>query len=108
MVKRTGNYDISDAAVLVPDDLLVLERKFSWSSGLAVRIRRIALAGVRAGVLVDGPALIEADLRQEIDNMEGLSIHRGAGGETILTLISDDNFSFLQRTLLLQFALAGR
>jgi hypothetical protein len=43
-------------------------------------------------------------MRQEIDNMEGLSIHPGADGERILTLISDDNFSFLQRTLLLQFA----
>src|SRR6516162_5191349 len=108
MVKRTGDYDISDAAVLAPDDLLVLERKFNWSSGLAIRIRRIALADVRAGALVDGPALIDADLRQEIDNMEGLSIHRGAAGESILTLISDDNFLPLQRTLLLQFALTLR
>ena len=40
--------------------------------------------------------------------MEGLSIHRGADGESILTLISDDNFSLLQRTLLLQFALTLR
>ena len=29
-----------------------------------------------------------------------------AGGETVLTLISDDNFSMIQRTLLLQFTLA--
>jgi hypothetical protein len=38
--------------------------------------------------------------------MEGLSVHRSAGGETVLTLISDDNFSAVQRTLLLQFTLA--
>jgi hypothetical protein len=38
--------------------------------------------------------------------MEGLALHQGAGGETILTLISDDNFNrLLQRTVLLQFAL---
>jgi len=43
----------------------------------------------------------------EIDNMEGLAVHRNAKGETILTLISDDNFSSFQRTLLLQFALVG-
>jgi hypothetical protein len=70
-----------------------------------MRIRRIAMAGITPGGLVDGPVLLEADLRNEIDNMEGLSIHRGAGGEIVLTLISDDNFSLLQRTLLLQFAL---
>jgi hypothetical protein len=52
--------------------------------------------------------VIEADLGYEIDNMEGLSVHRNAGGETVLTLISDDNFSNIQRTLLLQFALAER
>jgi hypothetical protein len=63
------------------------------------------LAGIKPGALVDGAVLIEADLGYEIDNMEGLSVHRNAGGETVLTLISDDNFSLIQRTLLLQFAL---
>ena len=42
----------------------------------------------------------------QIDNMEGLSVHRAADGALVLTLISDDNFSPLQRTLLLQFTLA--
>jgi hypothetical protein len=32
-------------------------------------------------------------------------VHRSATGETVLTLISDDNFSLFQRTLLLQFTL---
>jgi hypothetical protein len=104
-VKRTADYDVSDGVLLPPGDLLLLERKFNWTSGLGVRIRRIGIAGIAPGALVDGPTLIEADLRNEIDNMEGISIHRGAGGETVLTLISDDNFSLLQRTLLLQFAL---
>ena len=43
---------------------------------------------------------------REIDNMEGLAVHRNAQGRTILTLISDDNFNRrFQRTLLMQFAL---
>jgi hypothetical protein len=37
--------------------------------------------------------------------MEAIDAHRNASGETILTIISDDNFSPLQRTLLLRFAL---
>jgi hypothetical protein len=41
----------------------------------------------------------------QIDNMEAASITRMSTGETVLTLISDDNFSVLQRTLLLQFTL---
>jgi hypothetical protein len=105
-VKRDAGYDISDAALLPGGDLVLLERKFSWTSGLAVRMRRIALADIKPGAVVEGPVLFEADLGYEIDNMEGLSVHRGANGEVVLTLISDDNFSMLQRTLLLQFTLA--
>jgi hypothetical protein len=104
-VKRSADFDISDAALLSPGSLLLLERKFSWTSGLFIRIRSVALADVRPGAVVDGPVLLEADLGYAIDNMEGLSVHRTAGGETVLTLISDDNFSVLQRTLLLQFTL---
>jgi hypothetical protein len=37
--------------------------------------------------------------------MEGIAVHRNAQGETIITLVSDDNFSAIQRNLLLQFAL---
>lgn len=105
-VKRNSDYDITDAALLPGGDVLLLERRFSWSSGLAVRIRRIALGGIRPGALVDGPVVFAADLGYEIDNLEGLSVHRVAGGEIVLTLVSDDNFSPLQRTLLLQFTLA--
>jgi hypothetical protein len=105
-VRRSSNYDITDAALLPGGDVLLLERRFSWSSGLAVRMRRIALAEIKPGATVDGPVLLDADLGYEIDNMEGLSVHRIPDGEIVLTLISDDNFSALQRTLLLQFTLA--
>jgi hypothetical protein len=105
-VKRLADFDISDAALLPNGDLLLLERKFSWTSGLFIRIRRIAQADIKAGALVDGALLLDSDLGYDIDNMEGLSVHRSAGGEIVLTLISDDNFSPLQRTLLLQFTLA--
>jgi hypothetical protein len=104
-VKRSAAFDVSDAALLPGGDLLLLERKFSWTSGLSVRLRRIALAGIKPGALVDGAILFEADLGYEIDNMEGLCVHRSTSGETVLTLISDDNFSIIQRTLLLQFTL---
>jgi hypothetical protein len=40
--------------------------------------------------------------------MEGLDVWRREDGTTILSLISDDNQSFLQRTLYLEFALRER
>ena len=68
-----------------------------------MRIRRVPLSTVRPGALIEGRELIFADMGSQIDNMEGLAVHRTPAGETVLTLISDDNFSAIQRTVLLQF-----
>ena len=104
-VRRSRDFDISDAVLLPSGDLLILERKFSWLAGVGIRIRRISQAQVAPGALVDGPSIFDADLGHEIDNMEGIDAHMTPEGDTVLTLVSDDNFSMLQRTLLLQFTL---
>jgi hypothetical protein len=104
-VRRTDNFDVSDAVLLPSGDLLILERKFSWLGGLGIRIRRIPLKSLSPGAVVDGPAIFNADLGQEVDNMEGIDAHVTAEGDTVLTMVSDDNFSMIQRTLLLQFTL---
>jgi hypothetical protein len=106
-LRRSLNFDVSDAVLLPSGDLLVLERKFSWLSGIAIRIRRIPLKSVAPGVVIDGPSIFDADLGHEVDNMEGIDAHVTPEGETVLTLVSDDNFSMLQRNLLLQFTLMG-
>ena len=104
-VRRTEEYDVSDAVLLPAGDLLILERKFSWLSGIGIRIRRIPLKSVMPGAVIDGPSIFEADLADEVDNMEGIDAHLTPEGETVLTMVSDDNFSPIQRTLLLQFGL---
>jgi hypothetical protein len=104
-VRRTEKFDVSDAVLLPSGDLLVLERKFSLVAGLGIRIRRIALASVAPDAVVDGPAIFQADLSNEVDNMEGIDAHVTPEGDTVLTMVSDDNFSPIQRTLLLQFTL---
>jgi len=92
--------------VLLPSgELLILERKFSWFTGINIRIRSLQLKSIAPGALVDGPVLFNADLGHEVDNTEGIDAHVTPDGETVLTMISDDNFSMLQRTLLLQFTL---
>jgi hypothetical protein len=104
-VRRTDHFDVSDAVLLPSGDLLLLERKFSLLGGIGIRIRRVALNSVAPGAVVDGPAIFNADLGNEIDNMEGIDAHVTPEGDTVLTLISDDNFSLIQRNLLLQFTL---
>jgi hypothetical protein len=106
-LKRTDDFDVSDCAITPGGKLLILERRFSWTSGIAMRIRSVPLASIKPGATIDGPELITADMGSQIDNMEGLSVHRASDGALVLTLISDDNFAPIQRTVLLQFTLVG-
>jgi hypothetical protein len=102
-----ADFAITDAASLPDGSLLVLERKFRWTEGVKARIRLIRATDIKPGALLDGEVLLDADMTAEIDNMEALALSRNARGQTVLTLMSDDNFnSFLQRSLLLQFTLA--
>lgn len=104
-VARTKKFDISDAVLLPSGDLLLLERKFSLLEGVGIRIRRVPIKSVVPDAVIDGPVIFDVDLGYEIDNMEGIDAHVTADGETVLTMVSDDNFSMIQRTLLLQFTL---
>ena len=103
-MRRHDGFDITDLAFLPDGDLLLLERWFKPFRGVGLRIRRVPGHSIQKGATLDGSYLIEADLGQEIDNMEGISIHRSQG-RTVITLVSDNNFSFLQRNLLLEFEL---
>jgi hypothetical protein len=104
-LRRSENFDVSDATLLPSGELLVLERKFSWVGGIGIRIRSIPLRSVAPGAVVDGPTIFTADLGNEVDNMEGIDSHVTPEGETVITMVSDDNFSMIQRNLLLQFTL---
>lgn len=98
-------FDVTDIAALPDGGLLILERRFRLFEGVKMRIRKIAANGLRPGRTLVGKVLFQANSRYRIDNMEGIAVHRSNSGETIITLISDDNFRFLQDTILLQFKL---
>ncbi len=104
-VRRLGGFDITGAAALPDGGIVLLERRFRYREGVQMRVRRIAAAELRPGRLITGEVLLEATDRLNIDNMEAIAVHRSHAGETILTLMSDDNFSMLQRSLIMQFAL---
>ncbi|MCW5697884.1 MAG: esterase-like activity of phytase family protein [Bauldia sp.] len=102
-IRRSGTFDITDAAFLPNGDLFVLERRFSLSEGIAMRVRRFSQDDIRPGARITGQTIVFDDRLFQIDNMEGLAVREGADGAVILTLVSDDNHSLLQRTMLLQF-----
>jgi hypothetical protein len=101
-----GAFSVTDAAPLPDGGLLVLERRFRWTEGVKMRLRLIRAHELRPGATITGELLLDAGSKHQIDNMEGLAVHKGRDGEIIVTMISDNNFnSVLQRTILLQFAL---
>ncbi len=107
-VRKDDVWDVSDGTFLQDGDLLLLERRYQGPfRGLGIRLRRIAGSTIRPGALVDGPVIASFDLGQEIDNMEGIDAWIDRSGSTRLTMVSDDNGSFFQRSLILEFKLSN-
>lgn len=102
-IRRTDEYEISDAAISPTGHLVIVERYFRWISGIHLRIRAIPLSEIKPGAVADGKVLLTADNNFDIDNMEALSITKNAAGQILLTLMSDNNFNLFQRTILLRF-----
>ncbi|MBB5574104.1 MULTISPECIES: esterase-like activity of phytase family protein [Rhizobium] len=104
-VRHSDDFDASDGVFLPDGDLLLLERRFDLAHGIGVRIRRIAGGDIKPGAVVDGNVIFEAGSNLQIDNMEGLDAFRAADGTIHLIMVSDDNHSILQRSLMLEFRL---
>ncbi len=104
-VKPHDGFEITDGAFLPNGDLLLLERRFSIATGVGMRLRRIEGSTIRPGAVIDGTIIFEADNRSQIDNMEGLDAIVAEDGSVHLIVVSDDNHSILQRTLMLEFRL---
>lgn len=104
-IARTNQFDITDGKFLPNGDLILLERRFTVATGIAMRLRRFKSTAIKPDARLTGEILMFADTAHQIDNMEGLDITQNEQGDTVLTMISDDNHSILQRTLLLEFKL---
>jgi len=95
------------AIALLPDGSLVtIERAFDVVRGVRCRVMRFDAAQLKPGATVRAEELARLASPYAVDNLEGLAATKGARGETLLWLISDDNFNPLQRNILLLFELA--
>lgn len=106
-VKRLDSYRVTDLALLPGGDIVILQRNFvPGFTGMA--IARISADAIKEGAVITPDVLFQA--RQPafiIDNMEAIAVCE-TGGETRLTVLSDDNYlTAFQSTLLIQFALTN-
>lgn len=102
---NADGFQVTDVAPLPDGGLVVLWRDFGWSTGVRMRLERVRPAALTDDGVIQGELLLAADGAANIDNMEAVAVSTDPAGDLVLTLLSDDNFSFLQRTLLLQFTL---
>lgn len=100
---RTPPYRATDATVLPTGDLLVIERRYSLTAGPGARLSVVAAGDIGPGARLRGTPLAELRPPQTLDNFESVAARAAPDGATLIYLLSDDNRSLLQRTLLLQF-----
>jgi hypothetical protein len=97
-------YRITDAALLPDGRLLFLNRRFSLLHGISAKLTVGDMPRLSAGSVLTGTEIAHFDEPINVDNMEAVSVVREPE-RTILWIGSDDNFTALQRTLLLKFML---
>lgn len=101
----TDGFLPTDIAALSQGGILVLERRFRPTSGIAIRLRWIPGDRLQPGARLRGRELANLHMPLVIDNFEGLAVRETPPGEIVLYVLSDDNFNVFQQTLLLQFRL---
>jgi hypothetical protein len=112
--------DAADALAYVPgpgfsptgadrleDTVYLVERSFSLLGGFQSRIVALPSTAIEPDARVEGRLLAQFQWGRLGENFEAIAARRGPEGQIFLYLLSDDNFSFLQQTLLVQLSLTN-
>lgn len=98
-------------ATTLPDcRIMFIERSYSLIAGVSARVTVIDAAAFGAAAFGAGASITPREIARfdfpvVVDNFEGVAARRSNSGETLVYIVSDDNYNPLQRTLLLMFAL---
>ena len=87
------------------DFVYFVERAYSRAEGVRIRLTRAPVDAFRPGALIKTEFLGALDAEDGADNFEAIAASVMPNGDVRLTLLSDDNFSARQKTLLLEFIL---
>ena len=106
---RTANGFAVTGADRLGSTIFVLERRFGILAGWQARVSRFPATSLDADA---GPIvperLVHLHSPVRMDNFEAIAMRKTGDDRPVATLLSDDNFSPLQETLLLDLALADR
>lgn len=108
--QRVGLYRPTGAASLPPGtkhagDVVVIERALYLFAGFSIRVMLLPGRAIKPGARLRPIHLATLASPLTVDNFEGVAARRGPRGETLIYLVSDDNFSPAQQTYLMMFRL---
>ncbi len=93
------------ASLLPGGDLLLLARSYTRETGNRIRLLLLESSGLTPGARLRPIELARIEPPATIDNMEAVAVGTGPNGESLIYLMSDNNYNDDQRTLLMQFEL---
>jgi hypothetical protein len=102
-----AGYRVTDGVQLPDGRLMILNRWVGLPNGFAAKLALVDPAKIAQSGTISGKVIATIAAPLLIDNMEGIAVTR-EGGDTVIWLISDNNFNIFQRTLLMKFRLAER
>jgi hypothetical protein len=97
-------FHVTDCAALNNGDLLVLERRYVPFGILSARVTLVKANSIQPGAKLGGKELLKLEQPLAAENFEGIAAQETSRG-TVIFIVSDDNFSAFQQTVLLQFLL---
>lgn len=104
-VRPPTGYRVTDASQLPDGRIVLLNREIGFPKGFSAKVLLLDPGPLRPGDVVS--AIVIASLAPPVlvDNMEGIAVTTD-GKANYLWLISDNNFSIFQRTILMKFRLS--
>jgi hypothetical protein len=100
-------FRVTDCAALNNGDVLVLERRYVPFGILSARLTLVKGSSLRAGAKLVGKELLKLEQPLAVQNFEAVAAQQTSKG-TMIYIVSDDNYSPFQQTLLLQFLLPNK
>ena len=97
-------FRVTDCAALNNGDVIVLERRYVPFGILSSRLTLVKAKSLQPGAKLDGKDLLKLEQPLAVQNFEAVAAQQTSKG-TMIYIVSDDNYSPFQQTLLLQFLL---
>ena len=101
-----NRYRVTDGTQLPDGRIAILYRSIGVPEGFSAKLGLVEPSQIGNGKIAKSRVIATLSAPLLVDNMEGIAAEK-RGDATIIWLISDDNFFFLQRTILMKFRLSN-